>query len=265
MRESPPFSDPLSGNDSAQSLVADVAAEAPTRPGGAVVVLAGDRATHLLLAEAVAGARPEAPVLPVDDYDLAVWHARVADAVAVVVSLGLSGRGWWHRIGGMCRDFGDRPLLISVDSRQGRVLRLIRSFHPLGVCLESKEAEACRIEAVRRVAARRAYLSPGISGALHDRSTTWPETILSGTEEVVLSFTAVHGDPRVASLLGMTIGTLRKHRGNIARRFDTERSLGLLPVALAHGYVRARLAGVIIPGLYLAAHHPRLHAAATRP
>ncbi|MGH8016848.1 MAG: response regulator transcription factor [Opitutaceae bacterium] len=136
------------------------------------------------------------------------------------------------------------------DTHAARSLRLLRALGGISLVDWSFEDERELILAMRAASEGRRYTSPSLLRTMNDRSSPWPEHMLSPTEERMLALFGLGlSDNEAARIRGISTTTAGRHRSTIMRKLDVHTLLDLVRVAARLGYILPLPNGDLAPGL----------------
>ena len=118
-------------------------------------------------------------------------------------------------------------------------LRHAFDFGAMGYVLKSDALELLRM-AVRTVARRQHFITPGLSGCLRDVVLTWGEAALTQRERVILASIADGKSTKViAQELRLSPRTVEVHRLHLLRKLEAHSSAELVRNAIRRGVLVA--------------------------
>jgi DNA-binding NarL/FixJ family response regulator len=152
-----------------------------------------------------------------------------------------------------------RRVFVSTSRKEERIVDGLRHAGISGFFDESAEGPGEFEQALERVCAGGYYMSTTIAARMM-ASKPWSRTLLSPTEQLVLSVIGDGSDNQAAALqLGMAPSTVKSVREQLRQKLGVQHNGELIRNALQRGYTYIDSEGVSRPGIQSlrAAHKPR--------
>jgi DNA-binding NarL/FixJ family response regulator len=152
----------------------------------------------------------------------------------VVLDLHMPGLSGSALVAAMRDAVPDSRILVLTGSLERHTVRDVLAAGADGYVLKEDDAEEL-VSALRRVARGERHVSPRIAAAFEPESRQGEPELTPREVEILREIAAGRGSQQIAAVLGISVGTARKHRENMMKKLGLHNTAEVTAYAIKKG------------------------------